>query len=94
MENNWRYKSLQNLEKEDWGEPRYSTHLVTRCHELRRIPLNEFTIEDLRIMIGQAIGLAYLVPLALEELRENILVEGNLYPGDLLVNIIKVDSNF
>ncbi|MGN6180275.1 MAG: contact-dependent growth inhibition system immunity protein [Mucilaginibacter sp.] len=94
MENNWRYQSLQNLEKDDWGTPAYPSHLVKRCHELRKVPLNEFTIEDLRIMIGQAIGLTYLIPIALEKLQENILAEGDLYPGDLLKSVINIDSHF
>lgn len=66
MENNWLYKSLENLEKESWKISAYSSNIVKRCHELRRIPLNEFTTENLRIMIGQNIGLTYLIPLALE----------------------------
>jgi len=90
MENNWRYKSLQNLEKDDWGISTYPSHLVTHCHELRKAPLNEFTIEDLRIMIGQSIGLTYLIPLALEKLQENILAEGNCYPK----SVINIDSHF
>lgn len=93
-ENNWRYKTLQNLEKDDWGEPAYNSHLVMRCHKLRRIPLNEFTVEDLRIMIGQQIGLPYLIPLALEKLGEDILAEDDHYPGDLLVNVTKVVPEF
>ena|SRR6202012_3934816 len=94
MGNNWRYKSLQNLEKEDWGLPTYPSHLVTRCHELRKIPLNEFKTEDLRIMIGQQIGLPYLIPLAFEKLKDNILAEGDFYPGDLLTNVTKISPDF
>jgi len=94
MENNWRYKSLQNLEKGDWGESTDSGYLVTRCNELRRIPLNEFTIEDLRIMISQSIGLIYLIPLSLEKLQENILAEGDYYPGDLFKSVVNIDSHF
>lgn len=35
-------------------------------------------------MIGQKIGLDYLIPLVLESLEDNILLEGNFYCGDLL----------
>jgi hypothetical protein len=35
-------------------------------------------------MIGQDFGLDYLIPLAIEKLKENILAEGDFYPGDLL----------
>ena len=52
-----RSKTLQQLEGSDWGDPTYDSHLVTECHRLRRVPLREFTVEKLRIMIGQQIGL-------------------------------------
>ena len=87
-------KSLQELEHKDWGEPNFDSHLVQECHRLRRIPLKDFTTEDLRIMIGQNIGLDHLIPLAIEKLKQNPLAEGNFYPGDLLVNVLRVDSNF
>ncbi len=45
-------------------------------------------------MIGQSFGLAYLVPLAIEKLRENILAEGDLYEGDLLQAVVKSDTKF
>jgi len=89
-----RSKSLQQLEGEDWGEPTYHSHLVKECHRLRRVPLCDFTVEDLRIMIGQSIGLEYLVPLALERLQADPYAEGDYYPGDLLVNVLRSDARF
>jgi hypothetical protein len=35
-----RTKCLQELEHDDWGEPTFSSHLVTTCHRLRRKPLS------------------------------------------------------
>ena len=87
-------KSLQQLEGEDYGEPTDHTHLVAECYRLRRIPLCDFTVENLRIKIGQNIGLKYLVPLALERLQANPYTEGVFYPGDLLVNVLRSDSEF
>ena len=89
-----RSKSLQELEGEDWGPPTYDSNLVTTCHQLRRKPLDEFTVEDLRIMIGQGIGLVYLVPIAIDILEENPLAGGNFYPGDLLGVVLNVDREF
>src|SRR6266436_2786608 len=87
-------KSLQELEGKDWGEPTYDSHLVTECHRLRRIPLREFTGENLRIMIGQQIGLPHLIPLALELLRKDSFTAGDLYGGDLLAAVLRADSHF
>ncbi len=87
-------KSLQELEHSDWGEPTYNSYLVTTIHRLRRVPLRQFSVEDLRIMIGQNMGLPYLVPLALEQLRKHPLVEGDFYPGDLLKAVLSADANF
>jgi hypothetical protein len=84
-----RSKSIQQLEGEDWGDPTFHTHLVRECYRLRRVPLRDFTAENLRIMIGQNIGLEYLVPLALERLQAEPYAEGDLYPGDLLVNVLR-----
>jgi hypothetical protein len=89
-----RNKTLQELEGQDWGEPNFPSHLVTTCHELRRKPLHDFTVEDLRIMIGQNISLNYLIPLAIEHLRRDPLVAGDYYPGDLLDAVLRAESGF
>jgi hypothetical protein len=87
-------KSLQQLDGQDWGEPKYDSHLVTECHRLHRVPLRDFSVEDLRIMIGQHFGMQYLVPLALEQLRADPLVEGAFHPGDLLAVVLRAGSAF
>jgi hypothetical protein len=51
-------------------------------------------VEDLRIMIGQNIGLRYLVPLAITRLNEQPLAEGSYFPGDLLCNVLRVEPNY
>jgi len=95
MENNWRNKTLETLEKEKWPDLNDETsRLVARCHELRKIPVGDLTVEDLRLMIGQQIGLSYLVPLAIEKLKEDILSEGDYYPGDLLKSVLNIEIDF
>lgn len=93
-ENNWKEKSLENLEKEYWGEPTYDSHLVKTCHLLRKKPIKDFETEDLRIMIGQNIGLKYLIPIALQTLKDNVLAEGDFYKGDLLSSVLVSDKEF
>jgi hypothetical protein len=94
LEHNWKFKTLENLEKKPGPKIDFDSHLVTRTTHLRKVPLNEFTVEDLRIMIGQNFSLFYLIPLALEKLEENILCEGDLMPGDLLRAVTKSDPEF
>ena len=85
-----RSRTLDELDPPAWGEPTYDSYLVTTCHRLRRKPLREFSAEDLRIMIGQGIGLRWLVPLALEVLEEDPLAAGDFYSGDLLAAVLRL----
>jgi hypothetical protein len=89
-----RSKSLQELEAEDWGEPADDSHLVTECHRLRRVPLREFTTENLRMMIGQHMSLPYLIPLALEFLSGDPFTAADYCEGDLLAAVLRADSRF
>jgi hypothetical protein len=70
------------------------TCLMRKCKELRSKRLVDFSIENLRIMIGQKSGIKYLVPVALEKLEENILVQGDFFPGDLLTNVLRINKDF
>lgn len=89
-----RTKTLTEIEGDEWGEPEFHSSLVIRCHELRKKSLNEFTIEDLRLLIGQNFSLDYLIPIALEYLKDDLLAEGMYYPGDLLYNVLSIKHHF
>lgn len=82
--------TLEQLENDYWGEPDFNSHLVTECHRLRKIPLNKFTTEDLRIMLGQKFSIKHLLPLAVEILEKDPLAEGDFYPGDLLLSVLSL----
>lgn len=71
--------------------PTYDSYLTGTCHRLRKKPIGEFSGEDLRIMIGQNIGLFYLVPIALDVLERHPLARGDFYPGDLLCALLRAD---
>jgi len=86
--------TLQDIGGEDWGEPTYPSHLVTECHRLRRVPLRDFRVEDLRILISQKFNIDILMPLALARLEENPWVDGDYYEGDLLQAVVDVPSSF
>jgi hypothetical protein len=94
LENNWRQQTLEKLENEYWGIETYDSHLVKRCQELRKLPLGKFETEDLRIMIGQQIGLDYLIPLAIEVLTIDLFAEGDFFEEDLLKNVLAIETEF
>ncbi|WP_106795203.1 contact-dependent growth inhibition system immunity protein [Aquimarina sp. Aq78] len=74
--------------------PEYESHLVRRCFDLANKKLKYFSPEDLRIMIGQNIGLEYLIPIALEVLQREPFIEADYYEGDLFLSVFKVDKVF
>jgi len=95
LENNWKQKSIEDLEKRNYGDLNDTpTGMVKRCLELSKVPVGKFTVEDLRLMIGQGFGLPYLIPLSLEHLSKDIFIEGNYFPGDLLKNVLAIDKSF
>jgi len=69
------------------------TGLVRRCRALMTKPLDEFDVEDLRIMLGQQIGVRHLLPLALRALSADPLAEGDFFPGDLLVVVSRLPAD-
>lgn len=89
----WSPKTLTELEG-DWGEPTYSSYVVTNSHALRKKPLREFTPEDLRFMLGQQISLPTLMPMALDVLADNPFVGGDMCAGALLHSALRVDKQF
>ncbi|MFD7026473.1 contact-dependent growth inhibition system immunity protein [Streptomyces sp. NPDC059917] len=71
-----RGRSLEELERDRWsarwgGE----TRLMATVRELRRKPIGGPSVEDMRLLIGQDVGLARLLPLAMEVLRADPLAE-------------------
>jgi len=83
--------TLDELENDEWPPaPADATRLVRRCHELRRKDVAAFTTEDLRVMLGQRIGVRFLLPLAVDVLVRDPLAEGDFYPGDLLRNVVRL----
>ncbi len=86
--------SIEELESDPWPQPNSDSHLVLECHRLRKLQLRLFTVENLRIMLGQDIGSRYLVPIALEHLEADPFVAGDFYPGDLLCSVLSLPREF
>jgi hypothetical protein len=96
LKENWNENTLETLlnKKITLMSQGDNSYLIVTCNNLHKKVIKHFEIEDLRIMIGQNIGLKYLIPLAIEELKKNILAEGHFYEGDLLKSVLTSDEKF
>jgi CDI immunity proteins len=87
----WKNQTIEVLENKNYGDPDDApSDMVRNCLRLCRTPLAEFTASDLRLMIGQQFALAWLLPLAINHLKQDIFLEATFFPGDLLKNVLKV----
>jgi hypothetical protein len=68
--------------------------LTEKVLYLSNKPINTFSIEDLRILIGQNIALEILIPIAITKLEENPFVSGDYYYGDLLQSVLSIPKQF
>lgn len=87
-------KTLKELEIHDLNNSDIESNLVKECKRLINVPLKDLTIENLRLLIGQKLGLKHLIPIALNHLEVNPLTEGMMYKGDLLANVALIDQHF
>lgn len=83
--------SLEQLENDFWGEPEFDSYVITTCHKARKKPLSELSHEEIRLLIGQKIGLKYLLTMALDILEIEPLIEVTFYEGDLMNELLRLD---
>ena len=89
------HRTLEELEGYDSGDPETApTAMVARCIRLQKIPLHELNESDLRLLIGQHIGLKYLVPKALVRLTLLPLLQTDYFRGDLLNVLLRIGPDY
>ncbi|CCK28212.1 hypothetical protein BN159_3833 [Streptomyces davaonensis JCM 4913] len=80
-------RSLEQLDGQRWPDPpEDTTVMVKNVHELRRRPIGTLEPHELARLICQDVGLPWLLPLAVDILRDAALRQGSggWYDGDLL----------
>ncbi|MFF0492769.1 contact-dependent growth inhibition system immunity protein [Nocardia sp. NPDC004068] len=84
---------MEQIDGKIWPElAADATRLMKTVHKLRRKPIDLFSAEDLRILLGQNEVTAVLLPLVLTVLERNPLAEGDYYPGDLLTTTVRIPA--
>ena len=86
-------KSIEQLESDYWKDIKFPSELVKKCFDFRKIPIKNLSIGQVRLLLGQKIGVEYLLPKAVNFLRVDILAEGDYYPGDLLTFILGLNES-
>ena len=89
----FRDRSLEQLEPGN-APMEGESYVNSEMRRLARLPLKQLRLEDLRLLIGQSVGLRFLVPMAIEHLEAHPLAMGDFYPGDLLKQVMEVDESF
>lgn len=88
-------KSISELEGWKWKDAipnEDESYVIRNFFRLHTMPIVEMDLSDIRFLIGQNSGLKYLVPLALEELKKDLFVETEYYPGDLFCSLLRVNN--
>jgi hypothetical protein len=65
--------------------------VIIDAHRLRQLPIRDLTIGDIRFLLTQRIGVEWLIPVALDRLRDDPLA-GDYYPGSLLNAVLESGS--
>lgn len=86
-------RSIEQLENDYWKDVDFPSSLVEKCFNYRKIPVSDLSVEQLRLLISQQIGLHYIVPKAINVLQADVLSEGDYYPGDLLNSLLSLSEN-
>ncbi len=86
-------RSLEELENDRWGEPSYGSYVVTTSHSARQKPINRLTDEEIRLLIGQKIGLKYLLPIAVKMVESAPARMVTYYQGDLTKYLLELDHD-
>lgn len=87
-------KSLNQLLGWTSGQPPYPTSLVGRGEAALATPLEDLTLEQIRLLVSQQFGLEPILPLAYNAMFPNPLVSVTFYDGDLLCACLRVKSEF
>ena len=84
-------KSIEELENDYWGEAASDSYVIKTCHKARQKPLKSLSNEEIRCLIGQKIGLRSLLPIAVDILKNDPLIDVTYFEGDLLLVLLRLE---
>lgn len=88
-------KSIEQLENDYWPTVvNNPTMLTEKSYFFRKVPLQKLSLEKIRLLLSQNIGLEFLIPKTIDILTSNILAEAEFYPGDLLKVVLSCNRHY
>lgn len=69
----------------------FNSYVSETCNNARQKTTDKLSYEEIRLMIGQKIGLKNLLPVAVSILEKNPLIEVTFFEGDLLKQLLRLD---
>jgi len=86
-------KSLEELEGELRIDPIVLSAVVQISRNAWKKPLSALSGEEIRLLIGQGAGLKYVIPLAVEVIKDTPLAETTYFEGDLLLQLLRLSGD-
>ncbi len=84
-------KSIDQLQSSH-SNSEASAGIPSRCLQCMRIPVKDLSKEQVRLLLSHDIGTIFLLCKTIQILEEDILADGDFYPGDLLSALLNVDD--
>lgn len=86
-------RSIEELEGFYPKDSAVDSYVIRTSLEAVKKPLSRLSNEEIRLLIGQKIGLKHLIPMAVETIYEEPLIEVGYFEGDLLLQLLRLSES-
>ncbi|UYQ93786.1 contact-dependent growth inhibition system immunity protein [Chitinophaga horti] len=82
--------TIEVLENKVWEYKKFPTILIETCHNARKKKIRDLSLNELRTLLTQDIGVPYILPSVMAALEKDLLTDTRFYPGDLLLAAVSM----
>ncbi|WP_295118575.1 contact-dependent growth inhibition system immunity protein [uncultured Chitinophaga sp.] len=82
--------TIETLENKIWEYKKFPTILIETCHNARKKKIKDLSLNELRTLLTQDIGIPYILPSVMEVLEKDLMTDTRFYPGDLLLAAVSM----
>jgi hypothetical protein len=85
-------KSIDQLQFTSQRDQASPAGIASRCHQYMEVPIKDLSKEQVRLLLSHDVGTIFLLDKTIRILEEDILADGDFYPGDLLSALLNVNK--